>query len=590
MQTIGGRARCALGLAVALSLGGCAVFDPYVVKTTTTFQSRASRSGLAPGDFSKPDTEVLTIARDYADRMDMSYRSAARQHAMSKTWLAFIATGAVGGAAYHQVTGHAGHGDDFAPAAVLFGATAVQWADLLISSPRQAAYLLGSQAVQCAKRRTNPYLLIGEDEAALTERFDGAAQQVADLDVALQRKLPTLNEALKAEAKDAIGKADAELVATGKAWEATSAYRARRRAAALGLVTTVDQIGVEVDIDVQRTEVSVAAIRTALSNPAFAPPASEKATPEKKTDGAAAQSGAQLVHAAVVGGSAVRPPELDSLIAATASLRAARERHEAVIARLVDAEATVGPGQCTVAGIAPLSVATPSGPLVPPGQLSISISGPAYPPSIAIDGDSKGLTKELLVGDGAFQARVTATADAAPGERTLVVVTADKAETQKVKFQVGKAAKDGKGDGDAAPAATDTPVAGAPAWVTKQNRFGDVLAYNGGKAAPNSDADWTAALNAYAKEHKLTTGAAANAPTDAVKALMKKSAEIDAAPSHAAAMSPYELWWAEEGRIKDLQKKLGVAQTGVFDAATRTALTAKKANPLTPDLLKTLMK
>ena len=585
MTSISRRVRSAAIVAAALSLGGCAIFNPYVGPSQAS-GAAASRSRITEGVYAKSDTELLRAARDYADRMDVGYRSAARQHAMTKTWLAFSTTGLAGFSAFRQAAGQTNGGNDLVPAVALFNATAIQWADLLLSSPRQGAYMVGSNAVLCAKRRTDPYEIRAEDEEALTgPELSRLAAAIEGSIAAVTAAKPGLNDTLQKEADSLVAAADAERDQAAAVISQGDEYRARRRMAALGLIATVDKIGNEIDVEVLKTEVSVAAIRAAMNNPAFQPPA-PPAGDKKGTGGA--QGGVVVVGEGLPragGGSSVRPAAFDTLRDATYHLRYYRQIRERLMRRLTAAEAASGADQCRVAGIAPLSVEAPTGLLAIPGDLRITIHGSEIlPPSATVDGDAKGITSEIVVqGSGNYQAHLMAAAGVAAGKRNLVVVSGDKAETKTVPFDVGTATK------EPAPGATPGPsTAGTPAWITKENRYGDVLAFG----ATMTPVDWKVVLNNYAKVHRLLVGAGADgAPIPEAAKVMDAAVQI-AAKSDGGALNAFELWWADDVNIKALQKKLGVAQTGLLDKATRAAIVKAAAKAkldgskgLTPALL-----
>lgn len=571
-------ARLALVVLSSLSLTACAVFNPYVSRRDLpaagqpTKNKNSSRSRISQTELSEATTKVLEKARGYADAMDVAYRQAARDHANTKTWLAFSTTGLAGFSAFRQAAGQTGGGNDLVPATALFGATAVQWADLLISSPRQGAYMLGSNAVLCAKRKTDGYLIEKADEDSLS---DGALASKVD---AVQRGVKAVTTLAASEGVQddpgvtkTLTAAEDELALSEGVRDSLTAYQGRRRQSGLKLISTVDRIGNEIDLQVLRTEVSISAIRAALNSAAFKPPAA----PAPAASGTPkSQSSDAVVGAAKKVPSSSLNTALSKLASDTEALRSQRLNRAGLLARLSAAEQSAGGDDCRVAGVAPLSVDAPTKPLKAGGELRVTIKGSEImPPTASIEGDAKGLTVEVVVqGGGAYQASLKADAQAATGERTLVVMSGDRAETQKVTFKV----EGGAGGGSVA-------ANSAPAWL--QGDHARVLAYG----SSTMGADWTKVVVAYATEHKVAAPKSDGTATEAMVAKLNDAIAIEKA-SKPRALTEFELWWVEQTRVRKLQKQLGVEENGAMDVATRQALKtpAKGADVLSPDLVKSL--
>jgi hypothetical protein len=577
---------------------GCALMDPYREPLRNADGTIRASTDKDPTD----DATALSDARKLAQAMADSYRAATVDHSRAKTGLALGLIGLNTLALFKASTSNvANDGSDLLPAVGFGSAGALNAGGLLISSPRQALYLMGRETVLCARAKTDPFVVPSSDEfylaatgqtsntvknlpqalADATEALDAAGALKASISEGLKRAGAAEKPALMTAGEKlgtAIFAAKAEMERADKVLTIADDAAAARRQAALKLRTDVGMISAAIDRQVQRTEPDMDAIRRALSNSALASMrdlgASAAAETPTKSGSTATATGGSL-NAAGLAGNAI-DAEVNKLVlrldASTEALRRARADTTRVVARM-SRPANANESACVVAGLVGVSIVKPATALAAPGELQVSIFtlGPA--PIVQIDGDGAGLTHEVVstgAGVGGFQVRIKADAKAKPGPRRLIVRSADGIDYQTAAFEVG------------AGGVAQVASAAEPAWLTDFPYAKTVLAHGVSGEPKNYDG----ALTAYAGVHHLTavwTDDSHKILSEDVKAAMNQAKAIAGDKA-----SPYELWWADDGRITALQKALKVAESGLLDTATRDQLKKdKKTEQLTPDLAQT---
>jgi hypothetical protein len=159
-----------------VAAGGCALVSPYRTPLKDSAGRAVTFNGKTEAELNLSDREVLYGARDQAEAMAESYRRAAIDHANAKTGLATSLVGvntyALFAAATTNLPAHHKH---LLPAVGFGSAGALNLGGLLISSPRQAVYLMGREVMLCAKTKTDPYVVARADESLLDSRPNAPA-------------------------------------------------------------------------------------------------------------------------------------------------------------------------------------------------------------------------------------------------------------------------------------------------------------------------------------------------------------------------------------------------------------------------------
>ena len=188
------------GIAASMC-GGCAVMNPYV-------HPRDEH-----GKEILPDTPEfvggITEAVEYADRWRITYRKAAAQHTVMRNTSAAVILPLSAASLFYGITGH-GSSDRIARMAIgsagLYGAN-----QFLTSEPRQALYLEGAKALECAITHSRPLMVTSEWRSRLVTGADtltdlnaGLAKATARLrgEIASADTLPD-NDVTKSELKAA---------------------------------------------------------------------------------------------------------------------------------------------------------------------------------------------------------------------------------------------------------------------------------------------------------------------------------------------------------------------------------------------------
>lgn len=452
-----------------VSLGACGtLMNPYVVPTQNAAETGWTKK-LPYGE-----NVTLTGARGYAGAFAETYRSAAADHAMAKNVLG-VGIIALNTAGLIKSSISPADGSDLLPVIGFGSAGALNAGGLLISSPRQGVYLMGRQAMLCARSRTDAYVVSNpvldrllDDSAGFSVQHEQLRGLVAAAKADVRRQ-PTRSRDnpetpgtvawRQADARaEAAFKAARQQLAAEQVWlspiiaeaealidqgapvrQDLESYQVRRGSAALRLVADVNLISATTDREVQKTEPSVSDIRAAVTKSASASTLELPAPPAKKTPEGAAQG---------LAGDGPPPPGAQrhqALVNAVAQMR--QILPVAVVARdraLAAEQAAVASNECLAAGVARVEpIAAPAqsliagqGDLLIPVQITAGVGSPAPTPRAEVVGSPAGFTVQVIVVDapkGSYQVRLQAAASVPPGPYVLSV-TADGVRT--VQFTV----------------------------------------------------------------------------------------------------------------------------------------------------------
>jgi hypothetical protein len=563
------RAALTLGLLVTLTTG-CSLVNPHV-------------------RWQRPPDTTLKDGIDYANRAKDRYKEAIGDQAAltTMTGLALIPLGAAAlGLGITEGPGTA------ITALGLTGATGFAASSWLSSRPRQLVYVAGIKAMSCLVDAVSPLafsdqqaMAFDQDLKSLGASMTAVREQIAAV-AELRARVARENREDPAAKPEILTETDRDLTLAQSALDSARAVRdagnrlsGERARAGLVLMSAVDAVGAEVDRALATTLPDLQSLpgivgglsqMTTQFTPTPAPKSTAAALADTKTD-------AQL-H--TQGTPSLVTRALDDARATLKRLVADMERTAQSVAAVVNAVAEAKPlatlKQCNVETVATGIVVEPSGPLeLTAGQAAsrrLLVSGGKPPYGADFDeGSLPGLTVTQPV---AGRVVVEATN---PPARELTLRIADTAgATRAVRVLVKPAAS---------AAVVPPPVAVAPVPPTPppptpavtlsgedERKVTSALCMPAGATLTGT------AAAAAIRQYRATVASTATGPLTA-----EEIGEL----TTAAACRPGRRNYYENGldptRIRAIQKKLGVQETGTLDPATRAAASAfAAAKTLTP--------